>query len=322
MPACLLAATRVLVLAGWCASAAAAGASAASFEPEGPVERQYAAAGPWAVDTRPAAACCDSAGFAYDLWLPQNLGRGGVLHPVITWGNGTGAPPSAYASLLSHLASWGFVVIASRQPMAGSGRELRDAVAWLQAENQRSGSPFFHRLAMDRVGAMGHSQGAMGAMNAMRDSGGRIRSTVAIAVPAQSFCPAMGVCTDPARYSAGSLFLVNGSQDLNVSPSTQHAQAAGLQSNLAYYLALPGHLPKAWGTLLGVGHSDVMGQPACSGGDPACITGVWGFLGYPTAWMMDQLQGNATAHAVFATPQGEFVRATGHWRNQHSSITR
>lgn len=286
------------------------------------MERLYTAAGPWAVEARPAAACCDSAGFAYDLWLPRALGKDGVLHPVVTWGNGTGAPPSAYDTLLRHLASWGFVVIASRQPMAGSGRELRDAVAWLQAENQRSGSPFFHRLAMDRVGAMGHSQGAMGAMNALRDSGGQIRSAVALAVPAQSFCPAMGVCTDPATYTAGSLMLVNGSRDLNVSPSTQPPHVAGLQSNLAYYLATPAALPKAWGTLVGVGHSDVMGQPACSGGDPDCITGVWGFLGYPTAWLMDQLQGDAAAHAAFTAPDGEFMRATGHWRNQHSDITR
>jgi predicted dienelactone hydrolase len=44
---------------------------------------------------------------------PERLAQGGLCHPVITWGNGTGSNPSLYKVLLNHLASHGFVVIAS-----------------------------------------------------------------------------------------------------------------------------------------------------------------------------------------------------------------
>src|SRR5688500_20303758 len=44
---------------------------------------------------------------------PSTLGQNGVTHPVILWGNGTGATPSTYSALLSHWASHGFIVAAA-----------------------------------------------------------------------------------------------------------------------------------------------------------------------------------------------------------------
>jgi len=286
----------------------------------GDIELRYRTAGPWATTVQTHVGCCDSAGNDYAAWWPSALGQGGALHPVITWGNGTGAPPEAYAYFLDHLASWGFVVIASRQPSAGSGQELRDAIAYLQAENERAGSPFYQHLDMTRVGAMGHSQGAMGALNAMRDSGGSVRTAVALAIPAQSYCPRMGHCTDTATLTTGSVLFINGSLDHDISPSVQAADLLGLQSNKAYYLATPTRLPKAWGTLVGTGHSDVMGHPNCPPNDSSCRQGVQGLLGYPTAWMMDRLQGDATAHTAFVRGSGEFFVKGGAWRHQVSNI--
>src|SRR5665811_331154 len=49
---------------------------------------------------------------AFTLFRPTDLAQGGLCHPVVTWGNGTGAMPSIYRSLLNQLASHGFVVIA------------------------------------------------------------------------------------------------------------------------------------------------------------------------------------------------------------------
>ena len=49
-------------------------------------------------------------------------------HPIISWGNGTGVSPSGYAWLLGHLASWGFVVIASESRNTGSGEEMLEEV--------------------------------------------------------------------------------------------------------------------------------------------------------------------------------------------------
>jgi hypothetical protein len=289
--------------------------------PTGPIEKTYFSAGTWAVTYQPAFACCDSSGYAYDLWRPTALGKGGFLHPIITWGNGTGAPPDAYDYLLRHLASWGFVVIASRQPLDGSGHEILDAANYLVAENSRPGSPFKNRLAINQIGSMGHSQGAVGAMNAMQASAGLIKTTVSLAMPEQMYCPQMAGCANPSNLSDSAVFYVNGSLDLDISPSFQAQGTPGLQSNQAYYKATPKPAVKTlWGTLIGVSHSDPMGQPGCTGGDSYCTNGVYGFLGYPTAWMMDQLQNDAYAHAAFIKNSGEFFKEKANWLNQVGDI--
>ncbi len=86
----------------------------------------------------------------------------GCLHPIAAWGNGTGVVGTfVYAHLNRHVASWGIVVIASPNPMAGTGIDLALTIDWLLAQNEDPASPFFHRLS-PRAGVAGHSQGGIG----------------------------------------------------------------------------------------------------------------------------------------------------------------
>ncbi|MEK8029887.1 hypothetical protein AACH06_03555 [Ideonella sp. DXS29W] len=295
--------------------------SAVPNAPTGEIEKRFYADGPWAVSHRPSFGCCDSSGYAFDIYGPETPGLGGFKHPIVTWGNGTGTAPYNYDYLLRHLASWGFVVVATRQPNTGTGREIRDAARFMAAENTRPGSPFEGTLAVDRIGAMGHSQGATGVINAMRDSGGAIRTAIAMALPAQVFCSDEINCTDPSRLRAGSVFYLNGSLDVVISPSRQPKGTRGLQSNAAYYRAMPSTLPKFWATLRGANHNDMMGQPDCALVGSTCHNGVYGYLGYPTAWLMDQLQGDAEAHQAFVAGSGEIFFQPKNWANQTSNIT-
>ncbi len=48
--------------------------------------------------------------------------------------------------------------------------------------------------------------------------------------------------------------------------------------------------------------------------------GVFGYLGYITAWLMDQLQGDADAHQAFVDGTGEIFSETTNWTNQMSTI--
>jgi hypothetical protein len=87
----------------------------------------------------------------------------GCLHPIAAWGNGTGVVgTSVYAHLNEHVASWGTVVIASPNPVAGTGVDLMMGLDWLLEQNEAPASPFFHRLSQ-RAGVAGHSQGGIGA---------------------------------------------------------------------------------------------------------------------------------------------------------------
>ena len=101
-------------------------------------------------------------GGAFSLYHPTTLGKGGVRHPIISWGNGTAAPTFVYGPLLTHFATHGFVVVATNSTQTGSGKEMLDGVSWLAAENDRPSSPLYQKLDLSAVGATGHSQGGGG----------------------------------------------------------------------------------------------------------------------------------------------------------------
>ncbi|HET9956300.1 MAG TPA: hypothetical protein VFQ61_17450 [Polyangiaceae bacterium] len=136
-----------------------------------------AAAGPFATITETnvgptAGVGSDGAPVAFTLFRPKELGTTGLCHPVVTWGNGTGATPSLYKTLLNHLASHGFVVIASDSPNVadGSPPPMVAGVTWLIEQNALPASPLYQRIDVTHVGATGHSQGGFATSVAGGDS--------------------------------------------------------------------------------------------------------------------------------------------------------
>jgi pimeloyl-ACP methyl ester carboxylesterase len=245
------------------------------------VEAHYKVAGPWTVAT------ADAPG--YKLYYPADLGAGGVKHPIITWGNGTNAVPTQYPGLLNQLASWGFAVVASTDTTTGTGSEMIAAAQYLIDRNTDSSSVFYGKLDVTKVGAVGHSQGAGGAVNTATKSGGLIDTVIPIALPA------------PIWVSSGDKFyvdqltcpvlFVSGANDTLISPNS------ALQT---YYGQVPGAAAKA--QLKGADHNTIQG----TGG---------GFLGYVTAWLMYQLQGDTYARGAFAGTAPELNTNTN-WQNQ------
>ena len=167
----------------WCNIAASVcfcamlGACATPNYPTGQIEQKYYADGPWAVtvDENDPNACCDSKSNHYDLYYPTNLGANGFLHPSITWGNGTFGTSSRSAFFLKHLASWGFVIIATRDRFTGPGDTILDAANYLVKANSDAtilNGKFLNKLNVQQIGAIGHSQGAGAAVKAMIKSGG------------------------------------------------------------------------------------------------------------------------------------------------------
>src|SRR5882757_8083559 len=121
-------------------------ASAGPNLPTKPIEQKYYADGPWTVTTTVTATACDSKGDLCDIYFPANLGANGFLHPIVVWGNGSGTTPiaaSTYAYYLRHLASWGFVVIATKDGATGVGQTLIDSANYIKARNTDASSVFF-----------------------------------------------------------------------------------------------------------------------------------------------------------------------------------
>ena len=246
-----------------------------------------------------------------------------MRRPIIAWANGTTttpADPALYAYLLRHLASWGFVVVASRDGTTATGSSVIAAANHMIALDRTPASPFFHRLATDRIGAMGHSQGATGVVNAMLKSNGLIRTVVPFHIPQQQYCNPVSDCFTIAELTSatqGSIFYVSGSSDALISPDVW-PQTEQLNSNTAYYEATPEALTKVKAIIVGPNHNDIEGTPGC-GLIVLCTVGVYRYLGYPTAWMAWQLNG-ATDGRDALRQTGEISRSPLVWTSIRSNI--
>jgi dienelactone hydrolase len=223
---------------------------------DGTVEATYAATGPYTVTT--------TSTTGYKIYYPRDMDGN---HPIVTWGNGTGAPTFTYNALLKHLASWGFVVIASDSTMTQSGEEMVGGIDYLIQENSRSGSIFYQMLDTERIGTTGHSQGGGGAINAATDS--RVTCTAPLA-------PSPGQITQVKCP----IFLVAGSADMIVSATLVRSMSYG-----------PATAPTIFGIIQGAGHMSFSGN----GGQAR---------GYVTAWFRYYLQEDQVAQQAFV-PNGE-----------------
>ena len=250
-----------------------------------PVETAYAARGTWAVTTT-------TVGTEYVIRHPTDLGAGGFHHPIITWGSGTNAAPSQYPGVLDQLASWGFVVVASTGSRLARGVEMLAGATYLVARNSDPSSIFYGKLDTTAVGAIGHSQGAGGAVNATNNSGGLITTTIPIALPNDIWVSA-GDEFDLPRLTVPVL-LVSGADDWISAPATI----------TGYYNQVPG--PAAKASLKDADHNTIQG----SGG---------GFLGYVTAWFRYRLCADTVARGAFVGSPPEFVTNSG-WTNQAAKL--
>jgi predicted dienelactone hydrolase len=218
---------------------------------DGTIEETYAATGPYDVTSTSTA--------DYKIFYPSRMDGN---HPIITWGNGTGAPTFSYTPTLQHLASWGFVVVASNSSMTQSGKEMVGGIDYLIKENSRSGSIFYKMLDADKIGSTGHSQGGGGAINAAKDD--RVTCTAPLAPsPAQIQkvkCP---------------IFLVAGSADNIVSANM-----------VRFWCYTPAEAPTIFGIIQGANHFTFAGNGGQS-------------RGYVTAWFRYHLQDDQVAQKAF-----------------------
>lgn len=242
------------------------------------IESAYAAAGASAVVTTPFTD--PLTGYAYEVRYPAGLGTDGQRHPVVTWGNGSNAVPAQYDGLLDHLASWGFVVVASLSTQTGTGAEILAGARAIVAADADPASPFHGAIDTAHVAAVGHSQGAGGSVRASIAGPDIITTTVTIALPAQIWVSKPADAYDVSQLTAPVLFL-GGSLDLLISSALV---------NVGYYNQVPG--PAAVAMLRWADHNTIQG----TGGR---------FLGYITAWLRYQLAGDPVAATAFTGPTPE-----------------
>ena len=116
----------------------------------------------------------------FNIYRPKNLATSGYCHPILVWANGHTDNPEPnpplcvtdaaankwcgqYLPLMQHLASHGFLVIASLSTTTSKGTPLPTIAGlnWILQQAEDSTSPYYHHLDTTNIGQLGHSEGAM-----------------------------------------------------------------------------------------------------------------------------------------------------------------
>ncbi|MFD4315543.1 alpha/beta hydrolase family protein [Streptomyces sp. NPDC058548] len=202
----------------------------------------------------------------HTFYYPRNMGQSGERHPVVIWGNGTGAVPGIYSSLLRHWASQGFIVAAANTPTSNFAISMRAGIDVLEHRNADSSSKFHGKVDLDHIASAGHSQGGAAAVNAAIDP------RVDTAIPIQP-----GPLTDPDLMDEP-VFYLAGQRDLTVWPALVKALYRDAD-----------HAPAVYGEVRGAGHLSSIGD----GGD---------FRAPTTAWLRYWLLGDENARGMFFGP--------------------
>lgn len=203
----------------------------------------------------------------YTIFRPACM-KAGEKYPLITWANGTCGLTHGYSVLLSALASYGYVVVASNSTWTNTsptnGVQKR-ALDYAESLNADQNHPLYQRLDLTKIGAMGHSQGAAATVNVASDA--RVKSLILWNTGTSNAKPFLNVSGD--RDIGGSVS--------SITSSTNGASQPGAW--VWYHQVL-----QTGGT--STGHLVLMEQPERV--VDLCV-GWWDF----------QLKGSATAKAMF-----------------------
>lgn len=219
----------------------------------------------------------------YEIHYPSDIsGIDGPL-PAVVFVNGTGVKGSKYPALQKHLASWGFVTIATEEEYAWNGFSAEMCVRYLELLNAYEGevngaaNPLRGKIDLDRVGITGHSQGGIGVINAVTDQkhAGTYKAAVILSCGNTDFSAAF-------QWSFDDTLIRTPTAILGSTGSTD-AQIASLESLQKLYNNIPDGVTKVLARRNDADHGEMLYY-----GD-----------GYVTAWFMYYLQGDAEAGEAF-----------------------
>ena len=236
----------------------------------------------------------------YKVWYPSALEEGSQEWPIVVMANGTGVPASRYEPIFQHLASWGFVVIGNEQQASWQGDGSEGALELLIRLNEDPESAFYQKLDLECVGAAGHSQGAIGAINGVtsQPNGWRYKALYTASTPSSRYAMTLNWNYDvskiqiPYFMAAGTGLLDAGEEGLpEVVEDTQEISISPLWSQEENYSLIPNTTPKLRARRTGADHAEML---------------PWGD-GYMTAWFMYWLRGDQEAGKAFFGQDAEIL---------------
>ncbi|MGN1002798.1 MAG: alpha/beta hydrolase [Oscillospiraceae bacterium] len=255
-----------------------------------PLEQKYTERGGYEVFTWEHAAEDEKIG-TFTIWYPTRLETDSGKYPAVVMANGTGVPASKYGAVFDHLASWGFLVIGNEDASSWDGASSAASLDLLLRLNEDENSLFYQKIDVERIGIAGHSQGGVGAINAVtaQENGGLYRALYAASATHTALAQLLGWPYEPGQITIPS-FLTAGTLQADAG-SEKDAGIAPLSSLRENYGAIPEQVPKLYARRADTDHGDMLARAD----------------GYMTAWFLYWLRDDQEAAQVFLGPEAEIL---------------
>ncbi len=238
----------------------------------------------------------------FEIYYPSDIADRTKPLPVVIFVNGTGTGGSKYPALQQHMASWGFITVATEEEHAWNGFSAEMSVRLLERLNKDSSefggkeNVFYGKIDLKRVGITGHSQGGFGVVNAMTDQ--RHKDNYKAAVILSSNAQPNGDLlwdADATKIKAPTLIIG--------STGTLDAALAPIDSLKTLYKQIPESTPKMLARRNDADHGEML----------------YFADGYVTAWFLWHLQGNKTAAKAFSGNSPEIMQ-NSLYQNRRTNI--
>lgn len=238
----------------------------------------------------------------YSVWYPKKLETGDETYPVVVMANGTGVPASKYAPVFEHLASWGFIVIGNEDASSWNGDSSAESLDYILALNKTEDSLFYCKVNTEKIGIAGHSQGGVGAINAIvNQSNGNLYKTIYTASTTHlDLAQKLKWFYDVSKIEVP-YFMTAGTLKADAGDGLENSSNAGiaplwsLQEN---FDAVSNDVLKVLARRSGTDHGDML--PFADG--------------YMTAWFMYILKDDTEAGSVFLGDNAEIL-SNSNWQD-------
>lgn len=264
-------------------------------KPAGEIERKYTAMGSLDVSYFEYDASDDTFK-KFEVWYPSEMESGQKAYPVVIMANGTGVKASAYTEVFKHLASWGFIVAGNEDESSWNGNSSAATLDFLLQMNDASDSIFYKRVDIENIGIAGHSQGGVGAINAVtnQDNGNLYKAMWTASATHIDLAKGLGWPYDVSKVTIPYMMvagtgIADGGDGVEGSSSIGIAPLFSLEAN---FNTISGAVTKVMAREKDMDHGDMLRYAD----------------GYMTAWFMYYLNGDTEAGGAFFGDDAEILR--------------
>ncbi len=227
----------------------------------------------------------------YEVYYPSDIAETEGTLPAVIFVNGTGVKGSKYQALQKHMASWGFITVATEEEHAWNGFSAEMSVRMLEKLNKLEGeyfgkdNMFYGKIDLENIGITGHSQGGYGVVNAITDQKHKENYKAAVILSSAPF-----TANNDFQWEAEPSLIRTPTMMLS-SMGTFDATVASLESLQSVYDSISNEVPKVLARRTAGDHGEMLYY-----GD-----------GYVTAWFMYWLKGDAEAGKAFFGEDAEIL---------------